>query len=74
MVDTITMDSQEEALLRERLTELRAEHRDLDRQIAEIELAAAHDQITMKRLKKKKLVLKDQIANLEDCLFPDIIA
>lgn len=74
MVDTIVMDSQEEALLRERLSELRAQHRDLDRQIAEIELAAAHDQITMKRLKKQKLVLKDQISNLEDRLFPDIIA
>lgn len=68
------MDNQEEALLRERLTELRAEHRELDRQIAEIELAAAYDQITMKRLKKQKLILKDQIAKLEDRLFPDIIA
>lgn len=68
------MDNQEEALLRERLTELRAEHRELDRQIAEIELAAAHDQITMKRLKKQKLILKDQITKLEDRLFPDIIA
>ncbi len=74
MVDTIPMDSQEEALLRDKLSDLRAEHRDLDRQIEEIELAAAHDQITLKRLKKKKLALKDQISNLEDRLFPDIIA
>ena len=48
--------------------------RELDRQIAEIELAVTHDQITMRRLKKQKLVLKDQISNLEDRLFPDIIA
>jgi len=68
------MDSQEEALLREKLTELRAKHRELDQQIAEIELAVTHDQITMRRLKKQKLVLKDQISNLEDRLFPDIIA
>lgn len=74
VVDTINMDSQEEALLREKLSELRAEHRELDLQLTEIELAAAHDQITMKRLKKKKLALKDQISNLEDRLFPDIIA
>ena len=68
------MDSQEEFLLRDKLSDLRAEHRDLDRQIEEIELIAAHDQITLKRLKKKKLALKDQISNLEDRLFPDIIA
>ncbi len=68
------MDSQEESLLRDKLSDLRAEHRDLDRQIEEIELIAAHDQITLKRLKKKKLALKDQISNLEDRLFPDIIA
>ncbi len=74
MVNATVMDSQEEALLREKLTELRAKHRELDRQIAEIELAVTHDQITMRRLKKQKLVLKDQISNLEDRLFPDIIA
>ena len=64
VVNATVMDSQEEALLREKLTELRAKHRELDRQIAEIELAVTHDQITMRRLKKQKLVLKDQISNL----------
>ena len=68
------MDSEEEALLREKLAELRTQHRELDRQITEAELTAAHDQFTMKRLKKQKLVLKDQISQLEDRLFPDIIA
>lgn len=68
------MDSEEEALLREKLADLRAQHRDLDQKIADVELAAVHDQITMTRLKKQKLMLKDQITRLEDRLFPDIIA
>lgn len=68
------MDSQEEAVLREQLAGLRTKHRELDAQLVEIELAAAHDQITLRRLKKQKLQLKDQIIRLEDKLFPDIIA
>ena len=47
-------------------------HRDLDAAIADPN--AAHDTIAMQRMKKRKLVLKDRIANLEDKLFPDIIA
>ena len=68
------MDAQEETLLREQLGDLRNKHRELDAQLAEIELAAAHDQLTLTRLKKQKLQLKDQISRLEDRLFPDIIA
>ena len=68
------MDAKEETLLREQLGELRSKHRELDEQLAEIELAAAHDQLTLTRLKKQKLQLKDQISRLEDRLFPDIIA
>ena len=68
------MDAQDEMLLREQLGELRSKHRELDARLAEIELAAAHDQLTLTRLKKQKLVLKDQIIHLEDRLFPDIIA
>ena len=67
------MDGQE-AILREQLAGLRAQHRTLDEQLAEVELAAAHDQITLRRLKKQKLLIKDQIISLEDRLFPDIIA
>ncbi|MGI9479748.1 MAG: YdcH family protein [Hyphomicrobiaceae bacterium] len=68
------MDVQEEKLLRQQLGELRNKHRELDEQLAQIEVAAAHDQITLTRLKKQKLQLKDQIIQLEDRLFPDIIA
>jgi hypothetical protein len=68
------MNAQEETTLREQLAELRTKHRELDQQLAEVELAAAHDQLTLRRLKKQKLVLKDLIGQLEDKLFPDIIA
>ncbi len=60
--------------IREQLAKLRAEHRELDNEIALIEAAAHADQLMIKRLKKKKLHLKDQITVLEDRLLPDIIA
>lgn len=60
--------------IREQLAVLRAEHRELDNEIALIETASHADQLLIKRLKKKKLHLKDQITALEDRLLPDIIA
>ena len=52
---------------------LRQEHRDLDLAISEL-VEKGIDQLVVKRLKKKKLFLKDQIARFEDELTPDIIA
>lgn len=60
--------------LREQLTKLRAEHRELDDDIVTLEASGTADQLQIKRLKKKKLVLKDQITAVEDQLLPDIIA
>lgn len=60
--------------LREQLSRLVAEHRELDQQIVELEAAPHADQLQIKRLKKRKLVLKDRIISLEDRLLPDIIA
>jgi hypothetical protein len=60
--------------LRRRLEELKVEHRDLDQVIARLIEKAPYDQIQLGRLKKRKLVLKDQIARLESLLLPDIIA
>jgi hypothetical protein len=60
--------------IRDELAKLRAEHRELDHEIALFEAAAHADQLMIKRLKKKKLQLKDQITALEDRLLPDIIA
>jgi hypothetical protein len=68
------MERPDERELREQLARLRAEHRDLDAQIAAEEASASCDQLQIKRLKKRKLALKDQIAALEDQLLPDIIA
>lgn len=57
-----------------RLASLRSEHRDLDEVIAHLAEKAPFDQLQLKRLKKRKLVLKDLITRLESQLLPDIIA
>ncbi|WP_309667740.1 DUF465 domain-containing protein [Tabrizicola sp.] len=61
-------------MLRIRLEVLRREHRDLDQAIHALELTGRPDQLTLRRLKKQKLGLKDQMARIEDQLIPDIIA
>ncbi|MFN3936764.1 MAG: YdcH family protein [Gemmobacter sp.] len=66
------LDSDE--VLRIRLEVLRREHRDLDDAIHALEASGRGDQLRLRRLKKQKLVLKDQIARIEDRLIPDIIA
>ena len=65
--------SQEEVLAI-RLEVLRHEHRDLDAAVHALELTGRPDQLTLRRLKKRKLALKDQIVKIEDMLIPDIIA
>lgn len=71
-----SMDEVEDEIerLRRWLAELKSEHRDLDDVIAQISDTAPFDQIQVKRLKKRKLMLKDQIARIESNLLPDIIA
>jgi hypothetical protein len=60
--------------MRKRLATLRIEHRDLDAAIDALTGAGSTDQLQIARLKKRKLLLKDQIAIFEDYLTPDIIA
>lgn len=60
--------------MRKRLEILRVEHRDLDAAIDALMNAGAGDMLQIARLKKRKLRLKDQIAQIEDYLIPDIIA
>ena len=60
--------------LRKRLEILKIEHRDLDAAIDALGAAGSTDQLQIARLKKRKLSLKDQIAQIEDYLIPDIIA
>ena len=61
-------------MLRVKLGVLRREHRDLDEAISSLEISGRPDMLTIRRLKKQKLALKDQITRLEDQLIPDIIA
>ncbi len=62
-----------DSLLR-KLHELRSEHRDLDSVIVRLSDRAPLDQLALVRLKKRKLLLKDEIAWLESHLIPDSIA
>ena len=68
------MDDDRGQRLRESLAQLKFEHRDLDAAILQLEQSVLADQLQISRLKKRKLGLKDEIARLEDELFPDIIA
>lgn len=63
-----------EEAIRIRLEVLRREHRDLDEAIRALEETGRGDQLTLRRLKKQKLVLRDRIRRYEDILTPDIIA
>jgi hypothetical protein len=67
------MLSDRDSLLRN-LHELRSEHRDLDTVIARMSTLGAADQLQLQRLKKRKLLLKDEIARVESRLIPDSIA
>lgn len=62
------------ATIARRLIELKVEHRDLDAAIDRLAGDRARDELQIRRLKKRKLVLKDQIAWLESKLIPDLDA
>jgi hypothetical protein len=68
------MTREDESILRAELARLQQEHRDLDAAIEALNDAPGRDQIQVQRLKKRKLVLRDRIAFIEDQLTPDIIA
>ena len=60
--------------LRAKLEDLRAEHRDLDLAIQSMAETSPFNQLQIQRMKKRKLILKDQIIKIESQLLPDIIA
>ena len=68
------MTGDDETALRAELARLQQEHRDLDVAIEALIDAPGHDQIQVQRLKKRKLILRDRIAFIEDQLTPDISA
>jgi len=61
-------------VLKQRIHQLNVEHRDLDDVISRLSQSAAQDQLQLQRLKKRKLLIKDQITLLERQLTPDIPA
>ena len=58
----------------EKLRQLRIEHRDLDQVISQLQMDIRTDELQMRRLKKRKLMLKDQIAKLTSQAIPDLNA
>ena len=60
--------------IEQRLADLRTEHRDLDSALESFAVRRPFDPLQLQRLKKRKLILKDQITELENQLYPDIIA
>jgi hypothetical protein len=62
------------AKITSQLIELRIEHRDLDEAIARLAVSIEADELSIKRLKKRKLKIKDMIAYLENQLIPDLDA
>jgi hypothetical protein len=65
------MDSEE---IKRRIVELQIEHRDLDEAIARLSEQSGIDELTLRRLKKRKLQIKDAIVQLQMKLVPDIPA
>ncbi|SDF51840.1 hypothetical protein SAMN05216241_101342 [Limimonas halophila] len=68
------MTDGDQQALREQLEALKSEHRDLDDAIARLSETNPVDQLQLRRLKKRKLQLKDRIEKLQSDLLPDIIA
>jgi hypothetical protein len=60
--------------IQQRIIELKQEHRDLDLAIDALVALPVHDELQLRRLKKRKLLLKDQVAFLNSQLTPDILA
>jgi hypothetical protein len=73
-VTDLPLTEEEKAQIQLRLQVLEIEHHDLDDVIYRLALDPSQDRLQLQRLKKRKLVLKDQIARLRTRLIPDIIA
>ena len=73
-VTDLPLTEEEKAQIRERLQALELEHHDLDDVIDRLAAEPGQDRLQLQRLKKRKLVIKDQIQRLRTRLIPDIIA
>ncbi len=70
----LPLSEEEKAQIQQRLQALEIEHHDLDDVIDRLAIDPSQDRLQLQRLKKRKLLLKDQIAKLRTRLIPDIIA
>jgi hypothetical protein len=73
-VTDLPLSEDEKAQIQQRLQALEVEHHDLDDVIDRLAIDPSLDRLQLQRLKKRKLLLKDQIARLRTRLIPDIIA
>ncbi len=71
---TIALTDEERSEIEQRIAVLEVEHGDLDDVIARLSETPTQDQLQLRRLKKRKLVLKDQLARQREKLIPDILA
>lgn len=71
---TIALIEEERREIEQRIAELEIEHGDLDDIISRLSETPTQDQLQLRRLKKRKLFLKDLLARLRDKLIPDILA
>lgn len=71
---TIALIEEERREIEQRIAELEIEHGDLDDIISRLSETPTQDQLQLRRLKKRKLFLKDMLARLRDKLIPDILA
>lgn len=69
-----SLSEEEIGQIRTRVIELKLEHRDLDQLIEQLVRDPSFEELHIKRLKKRKLQIKDELAQLEDSLIPDILA
>ena len=67
-------DQSRQAVIQARIVELRHLHRDLDDTITQLQEGVYADQVQLRRLKKQKLQLKDELERLESLLIPDLDA
>ena len=74
MSDEGDIGNADRVALQQRLVAVKVEHRDLGAAIARLESDPSHDELSVRRMKRRKLLLKDEAARLERQMDPDVLA